>query len=602
MTTLERSTVRFELLMDAGNGAQKAGDILIKSLARSGRFVFIEPMIPAEISPPKRTPHSMSGVIIRSSNEDLTNIGSDTDFMIVEHEILLKRRMSDHEFNPDCVVLLDMSDEKKSPEGYAESIKIAKENNLKVLPFQIHDDAKVLISEMGGQGKNMFYLGLMTALFQLDKGEMIENIRQTFKKLSEEKLTKNVGVFELGVLSRSEFSWEGPHIPSSRPNEKDNILMDGNTALAVGIIDSGIKLFSGYPITPASSIMHYLAKHFQSFGGLVHQAEDEISAIGTVIGSYYGGVPAITATSGPGLSLKQEFIGLATSAEIPLIVVNVQRGGPSTGLPTKTEQSDLQSAAFGGHGDNTKVILSVSNVEDCFYAPHVARYLTEKLRVPVLILSDYLTSVSYTVLKKFELQSLGDDIDQISDDVLARFGLDRLPSDIEMVKENQSIPGDADKMRRITGLNTDREGKVVYDRVNVKRASEIRNEKIHHVRRSLKMPEIFGEAEGDLLIVSWGSGRGVLEESVKMAQSAGLSVSGMNLKIVAPLPLGLKSLFSKFKKVAVIELAYGDELKPSPLAMLLRSETLVDVQSLLTEATGRPMKPKSVFAKIKESV
>jgi 2-oxoglutarate ferredoxin oxidoreductase subunit alpha len=367
----------------------------------------------------------------------------------------------------------------------------------------------------------------------------------------------------------------------------------------MGIIDAGIKLFSGYPITPASSVMHTLAKAFPAYGGMVHQAEDEIAAIGTAIGSYYGGVPAITATSGPGLSLKQEFIGYSQSAEIPIIILDVQRSGPSTGMPTKQEQSDLPAVVFGSHGDYTKIVVSVANVIDCFYAPHVARYLAEKLRLPVFILSDFQTANSYKVITKPKVVQM-DNVDDIPDFVLERFHLKRLPTNIEMVRLSQTIPGTEGGMRRITGLNSDAQGKINYFSGTNQRAHKIRNEKVHHVRRSLTAPEMFGPEQNEVLIVGWGSSRGSIEEAIAVCQKQGIKASGMHLKIVYPLPMMLKEVFAKFKKVVSVEGAYGDELKPSPLAMLLRSETLVDVRPLMSEATGRPIRPKIIIERLKE--
>jgi 2-oxoglutarate ferredoxin oxidoreductase subunit alpha len=368
----------------------------------------------------------------------------------------------------------------------------------------------------------------------------------------------------------------------------------------MGLIDAGFKIFSGYPITPASSIMHTLAKELPSYGGIVHQAEDEIAAIGTAIGAYYGGVPAVTCTSGPGLSLKQEFLGFAQSAEIPLVLIDVQRSGPSTGMPTKTEQSDLPAVIFGSHGDYTKVVISVSNVIDCFYAPHMARYLTEKLRLPVIIMSDFQTANSYKVITKPKVVQMNK-VDEIPDFILERFRIKRLPDNIEMVRAVQSNPGVEGGMRRVTGLNTDRQGKVSYSSLTNQHAHEVRNEKVHHVARSLTTPEMYGEVNGgDLLIVGWGSTRGAVEESMYLFKKAGLKVAGMNLRVVYPLPLTLKQDFAKFKKVVTVEVAYGDALKPAPLALLLRAFTLVDVTAMLSDATGRPVRPRMIFEKAKE--
>jgi len=591
-------SVRFELIMDAGNGAQKSGDILISAFAKSGNFVYIEPMIPAEISPPKRTKYSMSGVVIRVANFDVTNIGSGTDLMLFEHEILLQTRLDDKEYLPGATVLIDMGDEARNKDAYKAAIDRAESLGLKVIPFNMDDDSKKIMQDLGGNGKNMFYLGMLTRIFNVSKDQLKDAIRSTFKKLPEEKLNQNINIFENGYTCAGtcQISYTVPVAPI----ESDRILIDGNTSLSMGVIDAGIKIYCGYPITPASSIMHTLAKYIPQYGGLVHQAEDEISAIGAAIGSYYAGTPSITATSGPGYSLKQEFIGLAQSTETPLIVVDVQRSGPSTGMPTKTEQSDLFTAVFGCHGDNTKVVISVANVIDCFYVPHIARYITETLRVPVIILSDYLTSVSYKIIKNPPLVQM-DHISDIKDFVFERFRLKPLP-EVEMVKKNQSEPGDAGLMRRVTGLNTDPSGAVSTTAESNSRAHAIRNEKLNILRQALQKPEMFGDDEGDVLVVGWGSSRGAIEEAINSLRKENLKVSGAHLKIVYPLPPMMKDILKRFKHVVTAEIAYGDEYKASPLAMLLRNETLIDVKSTIGSASGRPITPHEVVTKVKELV
>lgn len=596
-----KDVLRFELIMDAGNGAQKAGDILIKAFAQSGRYVFIEPLIPAEISPPKRTPHSMSGAVIRVANYEITNIGSTSDIMLFEHEILLDRRLNDNDYTQGGLVLLDMAESKRNGDAYEAAIKRAEDAGLNVVKFDMDDESLEIIKELNGNGKNMFYLGMLSAVFSIDQNEMIEFIRLTFKKLSEEKLSKNISIFKNGFNNAMSIVPEKVNIPVKDVTTAEKVLLDGNTAMALGVIDAGIRFFAGYPITPASTIMHTLSRTFPAYGGMVHQAEDEISAIGAMLGGYYSGVPSITATSGPGLSLKQEFIGLSYTSEIPGIIVDVQRGGPSTGLPTRTEQTDLFAAAFGTHGDSAKVVISVANVEDCFYVPHLARYFAEVLRMPVIILSDYITSVSYRVLDKLPLYELNN-VQDIPADVLKRFYIDKLPEKIEMVKDNQSVPGEEGGMRRVTGLNTDTTGNVVYTSESNQRSHDVRNEKIHHVRRALRRPELIGDESGDLLIVGWGSSRGVMEEAVNLARKEGIKVSALHLKIVYPLPLSLKEIFKNFKRVVTTEVAYADELKPTEFSMMLRSETLVDVGVGIAQATGRPLKPKTVLARIKELV
>ncbi|MBP9853235.1 MAG: 2-oxoacid:acceptor oxidoreductase family protein [Candidatus Omnitrophica bacterium] len=593
---------RFELLMDAGFGAQKAGDILVSAFAHSGKHVFIEPMIPAEISPPARSRPALSGIIIRVADFDMENIGNNTDVIIAQHEIVLDRRLDDEEHNPSCRVLLDMGDKTANEESYEMVCKRASKLGLTIYPFEVTDTAKNILKELAGKGKNMFYLGMLSALYNVPEDKMIEEINLTFgKKLKEEALAKNILLFQEGhkfAQANVPFSFE---INSVSHGSEDRILIDGNTALSMGIIDAGIKLMSGYPITPASSIMHTLAKVFPSYGGMVHQAEDEISAIGTAIGSYFGGTPSITATSGPGLSLKQEFIGYAAAAEIPIIIVDVQRSGPSTGMPTKTEQSDLLSAIYGPHGDNTKILISVGNINDCFYAPQLARYLTEKLRLPVFIMSDFQMANCYKVIPKPKPYGL-DKIEDISDDILQLFSIERLPDNIEMVRSDQSNPGVPGHMRRVTGLNTDQSGKVNYFAKTNQRSHAVRNEKIHTVQRALKEPPIIGCTEGDVLVIGWGSTMGSIKESVLTCQREGLKVGGICFKIVYPLPLMLKEIFSRFKRVVTVEQAYGDEYKATPLAMFLRSKTLVDVKAMISRATGRPIAPKTISNAIKDII
>jgi len=596
-----RKVSRFELLMDAGYGAQKAGDILIRAFARSGRDVYIEPLIPAEISPPPRTREALSGSLIRVANFNLTNIGNSTDVMLASHEVVLGRRLDDEEFSKDCRIILNMGDQKKAPDAYEQILKRVAQLGLKVYPFHIDEKAQSMIHALIGKGLNMYYLGILSFIYSMPEEMIINEIKLMFgKRLKEEVLNQNIEIFHHGYnfdKSNIDFSF---NIPAKSTVKGERILIDGNSALSMGIIDAGIKMVSGYPITPASSILHTLAKVFPSYGGIVHQAEDEIAAIGTAIGSYYGGVPALTCTSGPGLSLKQEFIGYAAVAETPVIIVDVQRSGPSTGMPTKTEQSDFLAVLYGSHGDTTKVVIGVSNIVDCLYAPQLARYITEKLRVPVFIMSDFQTANSYKVMEVPELTQMEKSTD-IKDFILDRFGLNRLPDEIEMVRTVQDDPGTPGKMRRITGLNTDETGRVNYFAKTNQRSHRIRNEKIHHVRRALKEPKMLGNLnEGDILVLGWGSTRGAIEETVLKCQSEGLAVGGICFKIVYPLPLMLKDVFARFKKVVTVELAYGDEYKRTPLAMFLRTKTLIDVNPIISEATGRPISPKKIEEKIKE--
>ena len=217
----------------------------------------------------KRTPYSMSGVIIRLSSDDISNIGSSTDLMLVEHEILLNRRLDDLEFNSNCKILLDTGDERRAKDAYEAVRERSKQHGLDVTSFQMNDDVMGLIKELQGNGKNMFYLGMLTALFSVPKEDVKSLIKSTFKKLSEEKLSKNLKIYEFGFEQGQGYKKDHVDVPSVSRN-KEMILLDGNTAMSLGIIDSGIKMYSGYPIHP-SSIMHYLARNFAAYSGILRR-------------------------------------------------------------------------------------------------------------------------------------------------------------------------------------------------------------------------------------------------------------------------------------------------------------------------------------------
>lgn len=594
----KKSDVRFEVLMDAGCGAQAAGDILIRVFTKAGKNVFIESIIPSEISPPQRTKQALSGIIVRVSDFELTNIGNETDLILASHEIVLDRRLEDKEESAECRLVLDVGDKNLHAESYKNVCERVSNIGLSLISFRSDKISQQVIDSLGGRGKNIFYVGMICAIFNIPEDIVRKEIVDYFRgKLRQNILEKNGGLFEAGYkLAQKEIpvSWD---IPSALGgNEK--ILIDGGLALGMGIIDAGVKLFTGYPITPAFNVMQVLAKEFPSYGGMVYQAEDEIAAIGTAIGAYFGGLPSATCTSGPGLSLKQEFIGYAAAAEISVIIIDIQRAGPSTGMPTKTEQSDLLSIVYGCHGDNTKIVISVSDSTDCFYAPLLARYLTEKLKLPVFIVGDFQIVNNYNAIAKPVISQMGH-ADEISDLVLRHFGISRLPDKIEMVRPDQLSQG-FEQVCRTTGLNTDAFGSVSCSPESNLRSHAIRNEKLHLVSQALKNPEIIGKEEGELLLLGWGSSKGALEEAVKVCGREGCSVSGMHFKVVYPLPLTLKDVLSRFKHVATVEIAYGDSLKPAPLATLLRVHTGCDIGSAIASPRGCPLRPGIIVSKIKE--
>jgi 2-oxoglutarate ferredoxin oxidoreductase subunit alpha len=389
-------------------------------------------------------------------------------------------------------------------------------------------------------------------------------------------------------------------IPAERASEPQ-IVVSGNTAIALGVLASGMDICAMYPITPATSASHYLSECFERVGGLVHQAEDEIAACAFAIGASYAGRCAVTITSGPGYSLKQEGLGLAVMAEIPLVVVNVQRGGPSTGQPTKVEQGDLLTAIYGSHGDAPKVVMAVSGIEDCFYSMITARKIAETFNMVVVVLSDASLSTAQQPFPRpvFSEDWLAPPIDQTPLPEGAK------PYDWDPVTgiARRFIPGQPGGMHTITGLAHDRASKVAYDPAINEEGLRMRSLKLAALQKTLKTPPVYGGAEGDLLLVGWGSTQGAIEEAVDRLRAQGLAVSSMHLRFIQPLPSGIKAALQRFKRVMTIEGNWSDRLEDelideenrrySALAMMLRSRYLVDVDCW-SEARGQPIKPGSV--------
>jgi 2-oxoglutarate ferredoxin oxidoreductase subunit alpha len=340
----------------------------------------------------------------------------------------------------------------------------------------------------------------------------------------------------------------------------------------------------------------------------VHQAEDEIAACAFAIGASYAGRCAVTITSGPGYSLKQEAIGLAVMAEIPLVVVNVQRGGPSTGQPTKVEQADMLTAIYGSHGDAPKVVIAVTSIEDCFYSMITARKIAETFNMVVVVLSDASLATAQQPFARpaFSTDWLAPPLDQSPLPEGAK------PYDWDALTgiARRFSPGQPGGVHTVTGLAHDRASKVAYDPAINEEGLRARSLKLAALQKTLRLPEVFGDPDGgDLLVVGWGSTQGVIEEAVQRARDEGLKVSALQMRFIQPMPSGIKQILRRFRKVLTVEGTWADrpaedELidqenrRYAPLAMMLRSRTLVDVDCW-TEARGQPIKPGNVLTAIR---
>jgi len=458
------------------------------------------------------------------------------------------------------------------------------------------------------RGKNMFALGMLCNLYSLDLQLARDQIALTFGKKDASVIKSNIKLLEAGqewADANLDFKFR---IPASDMTEPQ-IVVNGNTALALGILASGMEVCAMYPITPATSASHYLSDVFEKVGGVVHQAEDEIAACTFAIGASYAGKCSVTITSGPGYSLKQEAIGLAVMGEIPLVVVNVQRGGPSTGQPTKAEQGDLLTAMFGSHGDAPKVVIAPSSIEDCFYSVITARKIAETFNMVVVVLSDagLATSQQPFPRPRFSDAWLAPPVDQ--SEVPA--GLEPYAWDGRTGLARRFVPGQSGGMHTLTGLAHDRLSHVAYDAEINEQSIRARSLKLAALQRTLKTPPVFGGKTGDLLVVGWGSTRGAIEEAVESLRAEGCKVSSLHLTVLQPLPSGIKDIMRRFKQVITIEGNWCDNPQDeiidetnrrySALAMLLRSRYLVDVDCW-SEVKGQPIKPNSVRRVILEKL
>jgi 2-oxoglutarate ferredoxin oxidoreductase subunit alpha len=368
--------------------------------------------------------------------------------------------------------------------------------------------------------------------------------------------------------------------------------ISGNEALVLGLVTASKKadlglLYSGYPITPASAILEGCAKH-KNYGVLTIQAEDEMAAMGIAIGASFTGKLAVTATSGPGICLKGELMGLALSAELPVIVVNVQRGGPSTGLPTKTEQSDLFLSLYGRHGESSMPIVAARSPAHCFEAAIEAARITLTYNTPVMLLSDgYVANGS----EPWKLPRVKD-IPKISP-VQAKEGDDFVTfrRDPETLARTLAIPGTPGLEHRLGGLERDEEGNVSYDPQNHEDMSRLRAEKVAGIE--VPPAEVSGQPQGEVLVLGWGGTFGAIYSAVDELQQQGLSVSSVHLTHLNPLPANLKDVLKSFNHVLVPELNHGQ------LCKLIRAEYLVDAKAY-NKMQGRPFTVTELKTKIRE--
>ena len=597
-----------EIISDSGEGAQTAGQMFATVSAKMGNGVWTVEIIPAEIEPPARSIEGASGNRIRLCCGAVTNAGDAADVIIALNEQVLIGREAAGEFKQGAHILL----ENKWAQNKISNIATAYNDavgNLKAKGYRVHEipmeeECRKFVDNPL-RGKNIFVVGILSYIYSRDLDIARQEIAKKFKKKGEAIIESNLSLLDAG------YHWAQHnldlHFEIDSPGVTEpQVVMNGNAALALGTVASGMEVCAMYPITPATSASHFLSEIFEEVGGVVHQAEDEIAACAFAIGASYAGKCAVTITSGPGMALKTELMGLSVMGEIPLVLVDVQRGGPSTGLPTKVEQGDLLAAMFGVPGDAPKIIMAPATIEDCFYSIITARKIAETFRTLVVVLTDANLATGQQAFPRpaFKEEWLAPPVDQSP----VPAGANPYDWDAATGLSVRRLPGQANGMFTLTGLAHTRQGTVAYGPGVNQEGCRHRSLKLAAFQKTLKTPEVFGDPEGDLLIVGWGSTRGAIEEAVMRTRADGLDVSSLHLKFLQPMASGIREILHRYKRVMTVEINYSDSLddeiidddnrRYANLAWLLRARYLVDIDCW-SNVHGQPMKPGAIESMIR---
>jgi 2-oxoglutarate/2-oxoacid ferredoxin oxidoreductase subunit alpha len=599
---IEQAVIRFA--GDSGDGMQVTGSQFTNTVALYGNDIATFPDYPAEIRAPAGTVPGVSGFQLHFSSGEVHTPGDAVDVLVAMNPAALKVNIGDLKANGIVIVNSDAFKETDLKKAHltANPLEDHSLDKFRVFAVELQRLTRASLEHLGldakamDRCKNFFALGMCYWLYNRSMDPTFRWIDDKFKKkpifVEANKLALKAGYSYCEATEAFQTSYEIPPAQLS-PGVYRNL--SGNQALALGFVaaaqKSGLKLFLGsYPITPASDILHELSM-YKDFGVLTFQAEDEIGAITSAIGASYAGSLAITTTSGPGMALKTEAMGLAVMTELPMVICDIQRGGPSTGLPTKTEQADLLQALFGRNSEAPIPILAAATPADCFWIAVEASRIALKYMVPVIVLSDgYLANGAEpwripnvdeipSVPVHFETKTADFHPYRRNPDTLAR---------------PWAIPGTPGLEHRIGGLEKqDVTGNVNYEPLNHEKMVRIRAAKVEAIAQDIPHAMPMGDSEGDLLIVSWGSTCGAITQSLKAQRELGRKIGHLHLRYLNPLPANVGDILKRYKKVLVPELNMGQ------LLWVLRAKYLVNAEGL-NKIQGRPFKQSELDQKIEE--
>lgn len=553
----QASRIAEAVIRIAGNsqdGIQAIGGFLARLAGRSEQEVMTFMTIPSTIS------GGPSIFQVRIGSGEVLSPGDEADVLLAFYQHSYEGHVSS--LKKGGIVLFDSDHVQPKPEL---------ESQYRHIGIPISSRTVEAIGGTGkDKGKNIFALGLVAKMFDLNVPKLEKLVTERFTG-KDQSITQNaLNAFHAGYSFQLDTAWATFRFIEGQKQGATQVVMNGNEALGFGIIAAGVRFGAGYPITPWSDIMELLRRELPKYGGSFIQCEDEIASISMAIGASYAGRVAVTGSSGPGISLKTEALGWAVMAEMPLVIIDVQRGGPSTGMPTNVEQSDLNIACFGGHGDSPRVVIAPSDVEDCFYTAIEAVNIARKYSVPVIILTDQAIA---TRIEAFEQP----DLEKVTQDISPDFTpvADFKPYDLSAPDgiTRHLAPGTriaSGKYPVVTGLEHDELGHPTGSPKLHRDMTAKRRKKLQALAAELPLPKVFGPSEGQILLVGWGSTEGPIREAVERARAAGEAMSALHLKYINPLPQDLEKIFSGFRHVFVVEMNDGGVYGHGQLAMILR--------------------------------
>ena len=604
--TLDKLVIRFA--GDSGDGMQLAGNRFTDASALFGNDLATLPSFPAEIRAPAGTLPGVSSFQLQIADFDILTAGDQPDCLVAMNPAALKKHAKDLRQGGTLIVNSDAFEERNLDKaGYdSNPLEDGSLDGYRVIEVKMDELTKEAVKDTGVSGrnvlrsKNFLALGLMAWLFHRPIEPTIEWVNKKFAK-APEVAAANIAAFQAGYTfgeateaTKTTFEVKPAAL---QPGVYTNI--NGNTALAWGLITasrkSGLPLFYGtYPITPASDILHELSRH-KNFGVRTFQAEDEIAAVGSAVGAAFAGTLAVTGSSGPGIALKSETISLGFMLELPMIVINVQRGGPSTGLPTKPEQSDLLFSLYGRHGEAPIPVLAVSSPSNAFTMAIEAARIAIKYMTPVLLLSDNGIANGSEPWLLPDLEAIPPIEVEFAKDPNGPDGT-FLPymRNIHTFARPWAVPGTPGLEHRIGGLEKEAiTGDVSYDPSNHQLMTDTRAWKVANISSDIPELEVHGDTDADLLVLGWGSTYGSIRAGARRARLEGRKVATAHLHYLNPLPRNLGEVLNSYEKVLIPEVNTGQLLK------VIRAEFLLDITGL-NKVAGEPFKVSEITEKIME--